>query len=113
MTEIVMPAPQTGNRTRLKVSVHLDAEVLPAETVRRQANVWLLEHIGNLLRAESPELVLREPLVWRLDIVLTSPTKGRVGMIGRLEIDAVTGEVLADETLTQELLPLVHAVHPN
>jgi hypothetical protein len=91
-----MIPPATSKTDRLQVSVHIQAEVISTEAARRQANFWLLENIGNLLRAESLELVLGDRLVWRADIVLTSPQRGRLGVVGRLEIDATTGEILAN-----------------
>ena len=103
MTPIVMPISPTEKTDRLQVSVHIQAEVLSAEAARREVNVWLLANIGNLLRAENPELVVGERLLWRIDIALTSPKQGRVGVIGRIELDAITGEVLADETLVEKL----------
>jgi hypothetical protein len=110
MPRIVLPVSPTEKADRLQVSVHLQAEVLSAGAARRAANVWLLENIGNLLRADNPELVLGEPLVWRVDIVLTTPSRGQVGLVGRLELDAITGEVLADETLAEELIPRARAL---
>jgi hypothetical protein len=101
-----MTAPAPSKTDRLQVSVHIQAEVISAEAARRQANYWLLENIGNLLRAEPPELVLGDRLVWRADIVLTSPRRGRVGSVGRLEIDATTGEILANDKLAEEMIPL-------
>ena len=111
--QIVLPVSPTEEAPRLQVSVHVQAEVLSAEVVRRRANVWLLENVGNLLRAEAPELVLGQKLIWRVDVVLTSPTRGWIGRIGRLEMDANTGEVLADETLIQEMLPRAFALVAN
>jgi len=113
MTPIIMAVPSTENTERLQISVHVQAEVLAAEAARRRANVWLLEHIGNLLRAESPELVLGDRLVWRVEVTLTSPSRGRVGVLGRLELDAITGEVLADESLAEELLPRARTLTAN
>jgi hypothetical protein len=113
MAQIIISVPQTNEAPRLQVSVHIQAEVLSAETARRRANVWLLENVGNLLRAESPELVLSDRLVWRMDIVLTSPSRGRVGRVGRLELEATTGDILADETLAQEIIPLARALIAN
>lgn len=113
MTPIVMPVPPTEKADRLQVSVHIEAEVLSAEAARREANYWLLENVGNLLRADNLELVLGEQLVWRVDIVLTSPTRGQIGVVGRLELDAITGEVLADKTLAEELAPRAHALIAN
>jgi hypothetical protein len=103
-----MAVPSTDKADRLQISVHVQAEVLSAEVARRRANVWLLENIGNLLRAEAPELVLGDRLVWRVDVMLTSPSRGRAGVIGRLEIDATSGEILAEE-----LLPRAQALTAN
>ena len=98
-----MPVATEKTASRLQVSVHVQAEVTAPEVARRQANVWLLEHVGNLLRAENPELILGEQLVWRVDVVLTRPDVGAVGRIGRLELGAVTGKVLSDVATAQEL----------
>lgn len=113
MTQIVMTAPATNKTDRLQVSVHIQAEVMSAEAARRQANFWLLENIGNLLRAESLELVLGDRLVWRAEIVLTSPRRGRLGAVGRLEIDATSGEILANDTLAEEIIPLASNLTAN
>lgn len=113
MTPIVMPVSKTEKADRMQVSVHIQAEVLSAEAIRREANYWLLENVGNMLRADNPELVLGDQLVWRIDIVLTTPTRGQVGVVGRLELDAITGEVLADQTLTEELTPRAHDLIAN
>ena len=103
MIPIVIPVLPTEKADRLQVSVHIQAEVLSAEAARREVNVWLLANIGNLLRAENPELVVGERLLWRIDIVLTSPKQEPVGVIGRIGLDAITGEVLADKTLIEKL----------
>lgn len=104
MNQMVIPVSGQSDAPRMQVRVHVQAEVLSAEIARRRANLWLLENAGNLLRAESPELVLGDQLVWRVDVVLTSPTRGHVGRVGRLEIDATTGEALADQELAQEII---------
>ena len=88
MTSIVMPVSPTEKADRLQVSVHVQAEVLSAEAARREANYWLLENVGNLLRADNPELVLRDRLVWRIDVARISPARGQIGVVGRIEIDA-------------------------
>jgi hypothetical protein len=110
MNQIVVLAPQTDKADRLQISVHIQAEVLSAEAARRKANYWLLENIGNLLRAENPELVLGDRLVWRMDIALTSPDRGSLGLIGRLEIDASSGEILAGKALAEVLAPRAYAL---
>ncbi len=110
MNQLIIPVSQTGNVPRVQVSVHIQAEVLSAEAARRQANVWLLENVGNLLRTEPPELVLGERLIWRVNVTLTSPTQGQVSHVGQLKIDAATGDVLADEALAQEIIARARAL---
>lgn len=110
MDQMVIPVSQTSDAPRMQVNVHIQAEVLSAEVARRRANVWLLANAGNLLRAESPELVLGDQLTWRVDVVLTSPTQGCIGRVGRLEMNAATGKVLADEELAQEIIAHARAL---
>jgi hypothetical protein len=113
MASIVIPVSPTDTASRVQISVHVQAEVVSAEAARRRANVWLLENVGNLLRAEEPELVAGETLTWRVDVVLTSPTRGALGRVGRLEIEAMTGEVLADETIAREIVDHAQALAGN
>jgi hypothetical protein len=107
MAEVIIPIKSPGTMPRMQVSVHVQTEVIAPEIARKHANVWLLDNVGNLLRAETPELILGEQLTWRMDVVLTSPSLGTVGRVGRLEVDAATGEVLADTTAADSLTAYV------
>lgn len=114
MTTMVFPTESTMKSVRktmanqlppLKVAVHIDTEVLHPEVARRKANVWLLLYAGHLLRADHPELIWEDDvLLWRYDVVLTSPHGGDVGKIGKIQVDAKTGEALATEGLYEKLL---------
>lgn len=114
MHRVVMPVTtKSPSASRLQVSVHLQAEIVAPEAARRRANVWLLEHVGNLLRAETPELILGERLIWRSDVVLTNPQVGVVGRIGRIELDAATGEVLDEDAAAADLIANAYALSKN
>lgn len=89
---------------KMRVAVHIDAEVLDAEIARRKANVWLLKYAGNLLGAKNPELILQNRLIWRVDVVLATSKRGQIGKVGQLQIDALTGEIISTENLVNELL---------
>lgn len=123
MTAIVMPVSSEQARgiaasdKRMQVMVNIQAEVLDAESARRKANVWLLEHVGNLLGATTPELILGDRLFWRYDVILgipnlEQPGTGNQQRIGQLLLDAVTGEVqnpdLLVETLQQHGATITH-----
>lgn len=88
---------------KLHIAVHIDTEVLDPEVARRKANVWLLLYAGHLLRADYPELILDKSLMWRYTVVLTSPKGGDVGKIGQIHVQAATDEVIAEETLSNDL----------
>jgi len=109
MTTMVVPTEQTNLQTtkpqpKFRVAVHIDTEVLDPEVARRKANVWLLLYAGNLLRAANPELILDKALLWRYDVLLTAPHRGVVGKIGQIHVQAITGEVMASESLSAELI---------
>lgn len=99
---IVKTAPSI-NTQRLSVTVHISADVLTPEAARRRVNGWLLDNVGNLLLAETPELVASDQLVWRVPIVLTSPTHGHIGPVGTIDLDAVSGEVISNSTTIEQL----------
>jgi len=108
MIPMILPVEHSINPSvkfplKLHIAVHIDAEVLDGEVARRKANVWLLMNAGNLLGAENPELVLHHALMWRVDVILTSPSRGHIGKVGQLCLDARTGEVFATATLPEEL----------
>jgi hypothetical protein len=92
------------NEGRVQIDMHLHVEVLGPEKVRRLANIWLLNNVGNLLGAEDPELVLGERISWRYDVILTSLSTGHKGRLGRIHMDARTGEYLSLEESVEELL---------
>lgn len=105
MTPMVLSTPRNKSTEPLwRVNVHIEADVLPAEVVRRKANVWLLTNVGNLLGAENPELMIKDKLMWRVDVVLTSPTRGHIGKVGNLCLDATTGDVVLTTNLIDELI---------
>lgn len=100
--------PRSEAELRMQVTVHVDTEVLDPEVARRKANVWLLETVGNLLGAENAELILSEPLRWRFDVILGLPDLERPGAgdlfrIGKIEVNATSGEILNQPELVEEL----------
>lgn len=115
MPQMVLPAQandinRKGNGTAhpLHVSVHVQADVINPALALHKANVWLAMNAGHLLLAEAPELVLDEPLRWRFAVVRTVPRRDRPGAvsrnwIGQMQIDAVNGDVVAPESLIEEL----------
>ena len=115
MTESVIPFSAKSPRSApdrpgewMQVTVHINADVMAPAVASSKANVWLSMNAGHLLLAENPELVLREPLQWRFDVIRTIPNRlmpGKVQRVylGRLHMDAASGEIRDQDHLIEEL----------
>jgi hypothetical protein len=78
-----------------KISVHLDVQVFSASRVRRKVNGWLVMDVGDRMLAGDPELIIGEPLYWRVPLHWTSPTKGVLeARVADILVDAITGEIV-------------------
>jgi len=98
-TNSVTDASEQNDNERLRIAIHVQAEVISEKEAIKKASSWLLMNAGNLLRADNPQLILGEPLKWRLDVWLSTPAlnpprEGISGRIGQVCVDASTGEVL-------------------
>jgi hypothetical protein len=97
------PGLPVGKRLDITVSFSATIEV-DVVAAQRKATAWLVSDVGNLLIGDTPALVIGQRTVWRVPALLTSPTRGVIGQVGMVDVDAVTGEVLTDPQLTQDLL---------
>jgi len=81
--------------TDLKMEVTISTRMqISAVAAKRQVNRLLLERMGNLLYAEEPNLLVGTRLLWRVPIWLGLPTRGPVGSVGTIDVDAQSGEIL-------------------
>jgi len=70
-----------------------------ALVARQKVNVLMLEHVSNLLLADEPTLTPRPDgrAVWRVPVDLTFPSRGRVGQVAEIDVDAQYGSVFYDD----------------
>ena len=101
LLETVTP-PKTGV---FQIDFSVVAEiVVSADAARRSVGVYVGNHIADLLHAESPTLVLKEQgIFWRVPVILSTGSMGRVGLVGTIDVDAQTGELLLDERNLREI----------
>jgi len=110
LTEITLKGPvAAGQELDITVTVRARIEV-DAETARRKATGWLVSEVGNLLIGDTPTLVIADRAVWRVPVLVTSPSRGVVGVAGSVDVDAQSGEVLVDEALAQRILNDAHEI---
>ena len=95
------PLPQVGS---LDFSIHVSTTVnLSAEDARRKVNRFVHRELSYLMRGELPSLVIADHVCWRVQIVLTFPSHGPVGIVGNIDVDVATGELRVSSGLIAEI----------
>ncbi len=101
MIETVTP-PESG-KFRLKLQLAADI-LVSADSARRRVSTFVGEEIADLLYGERPDLVWQERGVsWRVPVVLSSRALGRIGVVGAIDVDVKTGELIVSADLIQAL----------
>ena len=96
----------------IQLSVTLTVNIDPT-TARRRATGWLISEVGNMLKAGTGQLVITNQTLWRMPVLLTSSKIGTVGQVGTVDVDAVTGKLLVNDELIEQILNNVkHLVSP-
>ena len=89
------------------LQIRLDVRVTintTADEARRKVSAYVGNQIGDLLSGETPDLVCRKNSVyWRVPVVLTSKSLGRIGLAGFVDVNVESGEMQLTEKDVQEL----------
>ncbi|MGB0387091.1 MAG: hypothetical protein ACPGWR_19925 [Ardenticatenaceae bacterium] len=97
-------------------SVTMTVNIDP-NTARRRVTGWLISYVGNMIMGGTAQLVIINRALWRVPALLMSSKIGTVGQVGFVDVDAVTGELLVDDHLIEEILNnaqnLVHPTYPS
>ncbi len=81
------------------ITVNIDAE-----TAQRNTTGWLISEVGNMLIGGTPQLVVANRTLWQVPALLTSSKIGTVGEVGTVDVDAVTGKLLVNDELIEQIL---------
>ena len=98
-------------QSEVKIEVSVTAKLNISDAVaQRKVSKLLLDVVGNLLYGERPNLVAGKRLLWRVPVWLGQPTVGPVGLVGRLDVDAQSGEILYTQQELDEIAERGHAL---
>ena len=81
------------------ITVNIDAE-----TAQRKTTGWLISEVGNMLIGGTPQLVVANRTLWQVPALLTSSKIGTVGQVGTVDVDTLTGELLVNDELIEQIL---------
>lgn len=74
-------------------------------TARQKASGYVGNKISHLMGGDEPSLILsRGQLVWRVPIILTTPLRGQVGIVGSLDVDARTGNLVIQPGFDEQVI---------
>src|SRR5437016_6202220 len=73
-------------------------------SARQRVTQYVMHELSTQLGGDAPELTVGERVYWSVPVVFTLPSKGVLGRVGTLRIDAGTGELLTDRQTEQEML---------
>ena len=95
--------------TRFDDQVHIDISIradlnVSAYVARRQVAGYLIDNVSDHLGGETPDLVIDgERLLWRVPVVLYLTSRGKVGQVGTIDVDAQTGQLQITPSLIEDI----------
>lgn len=90
---------------QVTISINITTALnISAFAARQKVNGLVLSEVGTGIGGDTPSLVVeRQRILWRVPLFLSLPSKGRIGQVGSIDVDAHTGEVLADAKTLKEI----------
>ncbi|MFT5196926.1 MAG: hypothetical protein ACI85U_003966 [Candidatus Promineifilaceae bacterium] len=102
---ILIETVKLPERGPLKIRLDVTAMInVTAEEARRKVSVFAGNEIADLLSGEMPDLVWQnDQTYWRVPVVLSSRSMGRIGRVGFVDVDVEMGELLLSDELIGEI----------
>ena len=94
--------PPLGATVAVRIELTAQANITPF-VARQKVTGFVIQEISDAMRGDQPELVVGDRLCWSVPVVLTSPTRGVVGKVGHILVDATTGELLVEKDTVQRM----------
>jgi hypothetical protein len=94
--------PPQGASVAIRIELTAQVNITPF-VARQKVTGFVILEIGDRMRGDQPELVVGDRLCWSVPVVLTSPSRGVVGKVGEILVDATTGELLVEKDTVQRM----------
>lgn len=94
--------PPQGASVAIRIEMTAQANITPF-VARQKVTGFVILEISDRMRGDQPELVVGDRLCWSVPVVLTSPSRGVVGKVGDILVDATTGELLVEKDTVQRM----------
>ncbi len=100
---------------QVDIRIHVSATLNVTPFIARQkVGGLVLSEAGTGVGADEPSLIVTSArVVWRVPLFLALPGLGRLGEVGEIDVDAQTGEVLADRAALERIIENAERLAPN
>ena len=89
---VVLERYELPERGSFVIEQSVDIQVT-AQEARRKVNQWLLMEVSHMMGTEEPALVIGTQNVWRVPVIFTASTKGKIGVVGQIDVDLCSGKM--------------------
>ncbi|MDY7079767.1 MAG: hypothetical protein SXV54_23020 [Chloroflexota bacterium] len=100
---------------QVDIRVHVSATLNVTPFIARQkVGGLVLSEVGTGIGTNEPSLIVTsERIVWRVPLFLALPSLGHLGEVGEIDVDAQTGEVLADRAALGRIIENAERLAPD
>ncbi len=93
--------PQSG---RLEIDIKVSSDInVSAFVARQKVDSFVLNEISYMMHAGEPILVIADSVYWRVPIILSTVSKGDIGEVGAIAVNAQTGQMIVTPQLLAEV----------
>lgn len=93
--------PQMG---RLEIDIKVTSDInVSAFAARQKVDNFLLNEISYMMHAGEPNLVIADSIYWRVPVILSTSSRGDVGEVGAIDVNAQTGQLATTPQLITEV----------
>ena len=113
MFQVIHDYPQKWPKNRpLRITGEFAQDIAtPPTLAQRKANGYLAQYVTMMARAGTPTLFLGDKPIWRVPAILSLPSLGEVSVIGTIEVNAETGEIVPlSESQLNKMQEIAHAL---
>ncbi len=110
MTTLMIETVKPPDKGEFRLELNLAADIrVSAEAARKSVSAFVGREIGDLLHGDQPNLVWgAEGVYWRVPVVLSSRSLGRIGVVGAVDVDVESGELMLSDDLLLLLADNAH-----
>jgi len=103
----VKPNKVSKSKDKVTFELKIKGELnITAFIARQQVNYYLIVHVGNLLCAGDPDLVVDDDgsAQWNVPVIYSLPSRGTLGTVGHILVDAQNGDLKLKISTSKEEL---------